>query len=113
MALFGSTPRVTPAISNAPLGMPPFPSATKAPTMVWNSPLEESDPVVENTYVPFKSPLTKPPLGGGTALGELLPQPTRNASKEMARNEVITWRTDITASLGANQFWSESPFMRD
>jgi hypothetical protein len=42
-------------------------------------------PSVEKTYVPLKLLFVKPPVGGGVALLELLPQATRNASDTAAR----------------------------
>src|ERR1700721_4869527 len=76
--------------SSVPPVIWPLPLALKAPANAIYAPFA-SAPEVEKAYVPLRLVLEKPPVGGGVAEGELLPQPTRNARVSNA-SEVRTKR---------------------
>ena len=65
---------------------------------------------MEKTYVPFRLLALKAPLGGGTALGELLPQATRSESEESARNKTSALRTDIDCLRGSESIVERDTF---
>src|SRR2546427_9023253 len=75
----------------------PLPSAVKLPTRAMKPP-DESSPLMEKAYWPFRLLLEKFPIGGG---GGVMETPPLQAAAQSARAIVANRRTRFTAHLPA------------